>query len=664
MLTGEDFAGALIQSETSPDVRFRLEHQLGVGATATAYYAMRQTPLGDSPAVVKIISPGVVTANEAMASTLLRKEAVALGRLSERLPPTPFVVRVMEVGAVPYQSACGRLQLPWLALEYVHGGREGARLADRVAFSIQHTGFAFDVRRAARLAQHVCAGLAEVHGVGVIHRDITPSNVLACGVGEGEVFKLSDFGIARPAGMAATLGPGVFGTPGYIAPEQALDPRNASERADIFAFGCILFFALTGEHLFPGKNPYDTIQQVLAPERRSLRTARALAPELLADDRALRALDQGIAQATAPEPAHRPQHARALLASLSEGLRVHEGGPPSRRHIESLEATRFGQIRLSQLSSDVAWIVRRPPTQQSWVIHSVSWDGDGNALAVTSRGLLFWDGSDWLPAPVTGLPPGTTIRCVRRVAPGRWIIGGTPGTMAEYARDGITRILRHSDPNLQFLDASGELGDLAVAVAERTGSPPLLCGLAAGYWLKPLALPRALSVSSLARLDDERWLVVGRGEDGRGLAAVFSPLARELEPLGAPPCRAFVASASLPHRSTAVAAGGQGAVMVVAPEGVEGTAIAGRPDLASVAIDLIGQLWVGGSGQLWTCPGRSGTFTRVWHHPEWQVPFVSILADLGRMVAVTADGGVLECRTPLPRTTAPPPPPPLTGPSA
>src|SRR5450432_3640018 len=145
------FVGQVLESAYQPGVSFRLEKKLGEGGTAAAYLARRTSPAGESEAVIKIILPQIAAESDERALTIIKKEAVALGRLNEREPPTPFVVRLLDTGAVPFRSHGRVLQLPFIALEYVHGGLEGATLEDRVDYSLKATGFAFDPERAARV---------------------------------------------------------------------------------------------------------------------------------------------------------------------------------------------------------------------------------------------------------------------------------------------------------------------------------------------------------------------------------------------------------------------------------------------------------------------------------------------------------------------------------
>ena len=143
--------------------------------------------------------------------------------------------------------------------------------------SITDSGYAFTPERAIVLLEQLTDGLTEIHAAGVIHRDLKPNNVLCCGGGSTEMFKISDVGIARPLGMSATFGSEGIGTPGYVAPEQLGGPgADVTFSADIFSAGALMFYVLTGEDLFQGGMLAMVAAKV--PERRSLRTSKHLAP--------------------------------------------------------------------------------------------------------------------------------------------------------------------------------------------------------------------------------------------------------------------------------------------------------------------------------------------------------------------------------------------------
>ncbi|MFZ5890217.1 MAG: serine/threonine-protein kinase [Myxococcota bacterium] len=637
------FLGRAIASEGQPGVRFELERRLGVGGTAAAFLASRVSREGQSPAVVKIILPEVAASHGSTAAMVVRKEAVALGRLNERVPPTPFVVRLMDTGTVPYVFRGKAIDLPWLAIEFVDGGIEGTTLEERVDHTLNLTGKAFDRERAARAISHVCAGLGDVHAVGVIHRDLTPNNVLCCGFGDSELFKLSDFGIARPAGVTDTFGPSVIGTPGYISPEH-LTQASTTPAGDIFALGCLIYFLLTGDHLFDVNNALEMLRRSQGTERRSIADAPALAPELAQDREACQIIDAMIARATAADPVRRPENPREISAVLAP-LLLERKNSASRRERATLMSA--GQaLGISRLSC----IVRHPPGDER-ILRSVGWDGDGHCLAASTRGLEYWNGSEWKLTPTRDLPVGQDVRFVRRVAPGRWLLGGDQALLAEYSHSGVSRVMRGRDADASFLDASGNVTDLAAVVAQRASGGIELQAAVGGRWLRPLPLPDAAYVSGLTQVDEERWLVVGRSTQGGGFVSLYSPLAWTIESIQAPATRAWVACTARSERDVVLAVGTEGTVLRMERGIIDGRVIAERPNLASVSVDVLDREWAGGVGELW-CSIAGGDWSRVWHDPAWNRPFVSLFADVSSVVAMSVDGGVLECRPGLP--SAPP----------
>ena len=140
-----DLVGRVFVSERYPGVRFQLDRLVGSGDMGLAFLARREAPDGASFVVVKLMRPDV--GSEIPPELVAMKEAVALGRLNERVPPTPYVVRLVDSGTA---TLFGERPTPWTAVEYVHGGVEGTTLEDRVTHSLHKTGYGFDVPRAAR----------------------------------------------------------------------------------------------------------------------------------------------------------------------------------------------------------------------------------------------------------------------------------------------------------------------------------------------------------------------------------------------------------------------------------------------------------------------------------------------------------------------------------
>jgi eukaryotic-like serine/threonine-protein kinase len=114
--------------------------------------------------------------------------------------------------------------------------------------------------RAVYLLDQVCHSLGEAHDRGLIHRDIKPANIFMCRLGPDDDFvKVLDFGLVRhfgddTAGTMATIEELTAGTPAFMAPEIALNDARIDGRADIYALGCVAYYLLTGETVFPGES--------------------------------------------------------------------------------------------------------------------------------------------------------------------------------------------------------------------------------------------------------------------------------------------------------------------------------------------------------------------------------------------------------------------------
>lgn len=119
--------------------------------------------------------------------------------------------------------------------------------------------------RAVRLLRQLCVALREAHGIGLIHRDVKPGNVI---VGErgglADVAKLLDFGLVRTPDLSddaekLTATGAVLGTPAYMAPEQAGEEADVTAAADIYSLGAVGYFLLSGRPPFAGRSPLKTI---------------------------------------------------------------------------------------------------------------------------------------------------------------------------------------------------------------------------------------------------------------------------------------------------------------------------------------------------------------------------------------------------------------------
>jgi hypothetical protein len=163
--------------------------------------------------------------------------------------------------------------------------------------------------------------------------------------------------------------------------------------------------------------------------------------------------------------------------------------------------------------------------------------------------------------------------------------------------------------------------------------------------MKPMQLDGVAYVAALLRLDDSRWLICGRLTEGTGFAAIYSPMHWEVAYLQTPRTRAFVAGASEADRGLGLIVGSHGVALRVEGQAAVASIAESTPDLTAAAMDVLDREWVASLGRLWVRdPARNPAWRSVWMDPSWQAPFVSIIADAGMLVAMTADGGVLEGR--------------------
>ena len=152
----------------------------------------------------------------------------------------------------------------YLVMELV----EGLTLADRIKAG------PMPLEKALAIAEQIADGLAAAHQKGITHRDLKPANVK---VRPDGVVKVLDFGLAKAtppgsdpeASPTITISPTqegvILGTAAYMAPEQARG-EAVDARADIWAYGVVLYEMLTGKRLFGGKNTSDTLAAVLTEE--------------------------------------------------------------------------------------------------------------------------------------------------------------------------------------------------------------------------------------------------------------------------------------------------------------------------------------------------------------------------------------------------------------
>ena len=203
-------------------------------------------------------------------------------------------------------------RVPFLVLEYVPGETLAAKLS-RGALPIAET---------VGIASQIASAMAAAHDRGIVHRDLKPGNVML--TPEGAV-KVLDFGIAKAAHGAPAEGTSdtmtregtVLGTAAYMSPEQARG-KGVDRRADVWAFGCILFECLAGRRPFHGATGTDTLVNVLEREP----DWSTLPPSIPA------ALREGIRRCLQKDPSQRPSELTDLRRELERMVAPQLGGTP------------------------------------------------------------------------------------------------------------------------------------------------------------------------------------------------------------------------------------------------------------------------------------------------------------------------------------------------
>lgn len=625
-------SGTVLQSPTQPGVGYRLESLIGEGAHGVVFLALQSLPGALAPVVVKLLRPRAVRELAGLAGTAINKEVAALKRLSERVPPTPFVVQFLDAGTFRLQDSA--LDLPWIAVEYIHGGLDGTTLRSRVEGCLARSGSGFDLTRAQSAIKCMAAGMSAIHEVGVLHRDVTPGNVLCCGFGETEVFKLADFGLARVS-SASTFGNVLLGTPGYCAPEQSFpDKVEVGPYTDVFGMACTIYFLLTGEAYFSAPSIPEMLVAVQSPERRSILDARGLCPEIRERRALCLELDRELSRATRADPRERHQTAgelaAALLQRLSSAPLAAVGGTGPRR-----EARFSASARLDTLSG-LRWTVRREPGGVG-ALCSIGWDSNGHFLAASRDGLVYWDGASFRDVPFEW---PWVPRVVRRSGAGRWLLAGDHGVLVDFAAGRVEQRVSAGN-GVHFVAATGRYEDIIVAAAKRSAGPIELWAWISGRFMEPLALPDVTAVSACVPLTDSAWLFSGEMADGSGALLEFRPLGHRCRVVARAPGRRLLACASEMDAGVALVSGQGGYVTSVSEQQVSDSSLPIEADVTAVALDPLGRPWAATPGALWT---RDETWSQAWAAPSssWSAPFVGILADVGRVVAVTSDGGIVQ----------------------
>jgi tetratricopeptide (TPR) repeat protein len=483
--------------------RFVSLRALGSGAMGEVFLGADPNEINPKPVAIKLLK-NPLPALEAR----FRREFRVLQKLEH-----PYVVRVLEFGEGSKGS--------YLVMEFIEGD-DLARWQGEPPSTLE------GIWRTVKIASKIAQGLEHVHRTGVIHRDLKPENILVAG---DDTPKLTDFGLARDTNASAMThaGRGGFlGTLLYAAPEQ-IQGRSLDHRADLYAFGMLLYRLLTGETAFGDR---DVGQIVLAQLRERPRAPSSINPAIPAN------LEVIIMQLLEKNPADRPDsaaHVQGLLEVVNTELKVANS-------TSSMTLTGFEGLTIADLGLEPQGLLESPFLGREPLL--------AETLRVSSPAVLF-EGE-------TGIGKTRLLReyLRERSFEGCRTFEATPSpglrlpleALAQWLRAALTRARTQATPMLELLlDMEGPT--LANLVPEFERTPLTMSGGQVQFTLFASALRFLVQIS-------DRPLVLALEHAERADEATL----------------AFIAFA-LRNLSNTISAGGQGLRFVITsrPESVSET---------------------------------------------------------------------------------------------
>ena len=356
---------------------YRIEALLGRGGMGVVYRA-QDLRLGRNVAL-KLLAPEL-TQDDRFRSRFLTESRLAAS--------------IDHAGIVPIYEAGETEGQLYIAMRYVDGTDLGSL--------IRREG-ALEPPRAIDLVSQLADALDAAHARGLVHRDVKPSNALIALEGSAEHVYLADFGLTRSAadGDAAPASEQLTGTVDYLAPE-CIAGEAADGRADIYALGCVLYEALTGEAPFRRDSEVETIFAQLEDE--PPRPSRLAGVPV--------AVDAVVARALAKDPQERWQSGAELAAAARAALSPQARGTRRRR--------RLAAAALASVAA-VAFLV----------VLLVDGSGNGLATADADAVAVIDPGKHSLLADI---PVGSSPAQVAAGAGALWVANEAAGTVSRIDR--------------------------------------------------------------------------------------------------------------------------------------------------------------------------------------------------------------------------------------
>jgi len=262
--------------------RYTLIEEVGQGGMAIVYRAQDETL--KRVVAIKVLHQHLAAEPESKAR--LEREAQAVAKLRH-----DNILEIFDYSGHDSQSS-------YIVTEFIDGQTLKQFLSGR-ALRFPEV--------AALIAVEVCGALAHAHGVGVLHRDVKPENVM---VRKDGLLKLMDFGIAQVLDLERMTVTGqLLGSPAYMAPE-IVEGKQLDFRTDVFSVGIMLYLLATGSLPFTGKNPHEVLRRITEGK--------------FADPRLVgRGVDQALSRIITRALARRPDDRYPDVGPLADDLRAY-----------------------------------------------------------------------------------------------------------------------------------------------------------------------------------------------------------------------------------------------------------------------------------------------------------------------------------------------------
>ena len=479
--------------------RYRVERELGAGGMATVYLA--HDVRHDRNVAIKVLHPDL---GAALGGERFLSEIRTTARLQH-----PHILPLLDSG-----DAGGLL---YYVMPFVTGETLRARLDRERQLAVDD---------AVRIAREVADAIAYAHGLGVVHRDVKPENILL----QGGHALVADFGIAlavqQAGGQRLTQTGLSLGTPQYMSPEQAMGERTIDARSDVYSLGAVTYEMLAGEPPFTGATVQAIVAKLLTDAPRALTQLRRSVPpnveaavakslEKLPADRFESAAEFARALAT---PAFRAADTAAASSQRDRGLRWRRAAAVLALAVVGLGTVAGWALWRTDPSPRDVGLPPNAPMQMAGQFRTYAVARDGSFIVYLARvgeGTQLWyrslRGNDARPVSGTDGAGGTP-----RLSPdGTRVAFQVAGEMkvATLAGGAVTMIGRVQDPHgaewlpdgrlffadndgrlLRWIDlAAGSARELAITYCvnpQLIGADRVLCGGGADHFAFLVSLDR------------------------------------------------------------------------------------------------------------------------------------------------------------------------------